>query len=126
MFAGVALAAVRWDTLRAPRGLVPARLAGIDLFATAPDGDAEWHEAFARTRAAELRAYVIVFGGEDRAFVADPDGAVIAGTFDGYRLAAFTYDRARTAATQVAPSTDVREGLRTAEAIRADGARVRV
>jgi predicted amidohydrolase len=109
------------DTMHDPRGLVAARLVGIDLvlwFATA-GGDPLWQTRFARTRAAELRAFVIVFDGTpDRAFAVDPDGVVVAGTFGDFRMAAFVYDRARTAATIVAPTTDVMAGLRLAERIR--------
>jgi predicted amidohydrolase len=117
--AGIRAAAVRWQTLRSPRGLVPARLAGVDLFACCADAETEWHLPFARTRAAELRAYIVLFESPERAFAVDPDGAVVAGTFDGYRMASFVYDRARTAASLVAPGTDVLAGLRETEAIRA-------
>jgi hypothetical protein len=118
--AGVRAAAVRFETLAAPRGLVAARLAGVDLFVVQAAGsDPAWLVAFARTRAAELRAYVILFADDERAFAVDPEGTVVAGTFDGYRMAAFAYDSARAAATLVAPATDVLAGLRNAEAIRA-------
>jgi predicted amidohydrolase len=118
--AGIRALATGFERLSAPRGLVEARLAGIDLFVVdAADADADWLLAFARTRAAELRAYVVAFGKGERAFAVDPDGTVVAGTFDGYRTAAFVYDSARSGATQVAPQTDVLTGLRTAEALRA-------
>jgi hypothetical protein len=117
--AGVRAAAVRWETFRSPRGLVAARLDGIDLFVCRAGGEAAWHVPFARTRAAELRAYVIFFDEDaERAFAVDPDGAIVAGTFDGYRLAAFTYERSRAATTLVAPASDVLAGLREAEEIR--------
>ena len=116
---GVRAAAIRWETLRSPRGLVAARLGGIDLFVCSTDEEADWQVPFVRTRAAELRAYVVLFASGGRAFAVDPDGTVVAGTFEGYRMAAFVYDRARTAATLVAPGTDVLAGLREAEAIRA-------
>ena len=117
--AGVRAAVVSWETLRSPRGLVAARLAGIDLFICGPaPGEPEWLVPFARTRATELRAYVVAFADAHRAFAVDPDGAVIAGTFEGFRMAAFAYDAARAAATRVAPATDVLSGLRDAEAIR--------
>jgi predicted amidohydrolase len=116
--AGIRIAAIAPETLRSPRGLVAARLAGIDCFACVVDGDPAWHVPFARTRAAELRAYLIVFAGAERSFAVDPDGAVVAGTFGTYRIAAFAYDAARTAATEVAPSTDVLAGARAAEAVR--------
>ena len=118
---GVRIALVDSGLLYSPRGLVAARMAGIDLFiwsAGAAD-EVPWQIAFARTRAAELRAFVLVLDrSRDRAFAVDPDGAVVAGTFGDYRLASFLYDPARAAATLVAPATDVAEGLRIAEAIR--------
>lgn len=104
-------------TTRDPRGLIDARLHGVDAFVWIDSDDSVWDAAFARTRAAELRAYIIVFGTE-RAFAIDPDGNVVAGTFDDYRLAAFAYDPARAAATVVAPATDVLAGLREAERTR--------
>jgi predicted amidohydrolase len=118
---GLTYAVVDDATMQNPRGLVEARLAEIDfiVWRSAPGGDRAWRTRFARTRAAELRAYVLVLEAEgERAFAVDPDGAVIAGTFDDYRLASFAYERARTRATTVAPTTDVLEGLRIAEAIR--------
>jgi len=118
---GVSVALVRSQTMRRPRALVAARLSGLDCIVwLVDDADPAWDVRFARTRAAELRAYVIVFdAANDRAYAVDPDGVVVAGTFAGLRLAAFAYDRARAAATTVAPMTDVLAGLRTAEAIRA-------
>jgi predicted amidohydrolase len=117
--AGLRYAVVRDATLHDPRGLVELRLAGIDLFVWESRGD-DWCVRFARTRAAELRAYVLVFSADGiRSFAVDPDGAVVAGTFGGFRMASFVYDRSRTQATTVAPTTDVFAGLRLAEAIRA-------
>jgi predicted amidohydrolase len=102
-----------------PRGLVRARLDGCDFFIwNTTLADAEWVARFARTRAAELRAYVLVFvAGGRRAFAVDPDGTVIAGTFDGLRLASFVYDRAKALATTVAPTTDILAGLSFAETV---------
>ena len=125
--AGVRAAVVGWESLRSARGLVAARLAGIDLFICGPaPGEPEWLVPFARTRAMELRAYVVAFADARRAFAVDPEGVVVAGTFEGFRMAAFAYDAARAAATRVAPATDVLAGLRDAEAIRsrAPGARL--
>jgi len=117
--AGLRYAVVRDATMHDPRGLVDLRLAGIDLFVW-ESGDDDWCVRFARTRAAELRAYVLVFGADGvRSFAVDPDGAVVAGTFGGFRMASFVYDPARAQATTVAPTTDVFAGLRLAEAIRA-------
>jgi predicted amidohydrolase len=123
--AGVRAAYVDSATVLSPRGLVEPRLADVDLFVWEADGDAAWIVAFARTRAAELRAYVVVFDrARERSFVVDPDGVTLAGTFEGFRMAAFAYDRARAAATTVAPATDVALGLRTAERIRSTGLRL--
>jgi predicted amidohydrolase len=101
-----------------PRALVAPRLAGVRLFvwrtstSSAQAIDAQWIVPFARTRAAELRAYVVVFDSpRRRAFAVDPDGVVACGTFGDFELAAFSFDRARTDAWRVAPATDVREGL---------------
>ena len=122
--AGVRACFVDTQTVLSPRGLVEPRLAGVDLFVWEAHGDAAWITAFARTRAAELRVYVVVFDrSRERAFAVDPDGVILAGTFEGFRMAAFAYDRARAASTVVAPATDVALGLRTAEALRAGGLR---
>lgn len=101
-----------------PRALVAPRLAGVRLFvwrtstSSAQAIEAAWVVPFARTRAAELRAYVVVFDSpRKRAFAVDPDGVVVCGTFGELELAAFAFDRARTDAWRVAPATDVREGL---------------
>ncbi len=109
-----------------PAGLVEARLAGIDLFVWScglPPAEAA---TLARARALELRAYVVVIPRaagdrqpeQSRAFAVDPDGAIVAGTFDGFQLAAFTYDPAKSGATTVAPHTDVLEGLRAVARLR--------
>jgi predicted amidohydrolase len=95
-----------------PRALVAPRLDGVRLFVWRSSIEAPWVVPFARTRAAELRAYVVVFDTpQRRAFAVDPDGAVVCGTFGSFELAAFTFDRARTDAWRVAPATDVREAL---------------
>ena len=95
-----------------PRALVAPRLAGVRLFVWRASIDAAWVVPFARTRAAELRAYVVAFDSlRRRAFAVDPDGVVVCGTFDGFELAAFAFDRTRTDAWRVAPATDVREAL---------------
>jgi predicted amidohydrolase len=114
--------AINGDELHDPGVLVAYRLAGYRVFVwTAGDAPA-WTETFARARALELRMYGIVFdAAAERAFAVDPDGTVIAGTFDDYRLASFSLDPRRTAETTVAPETDVLEGLaRAATAIRAN------
>jgi predicted amidohydrolase len=95
-----------------PRALVAPRLEGVRLFVWRTAIDAAWVVPFARTRAAELRAYVVTFDSpRRRAFAVDPDGTVVCGTFGDFELAAFAFDRSRTDAWRVAPATDVREGL---------------
>ena len=95
-----------------PRALVAPRLAGVRLFIWHASIEGSWVVPFARTRAAELRAYVVVFDTpRRRAFAVDPDGTVVCGTFDGFELAAFAFDRSRTETWRVAPATDVREAL---------------
>lgn len=119
---GVSVIVVGDEVVHDPRGLIGARQSGADLIVWDTHDDPAWQIRFARTRAAELRAYVLVFDrGSNRAFVVDPAGAVLAGTFGAYRLASFVYERALTEATLVAPATDVAEGLRIAERIRATG-----
>jgi len=95
-----------------PRALVGPRLSGVRLFVWRASIDARWVLPFARTRAAELRAYVVVFDSpRRRALAIDPDGTVVCGTFGELELAAFAFDRRRTDAWRVAPETDVREAL---------------
>jgi predicted amidohydrolase len=95
-----------------PRALVGPRLAGVRLFVWSASIDEAWVVPFARTRATELRAYVVVLDTpRRRAFAVDPDGVVVAGTFGEYELAGFAFDRRRTEAWHVAPGTDVRAGL---------------
>jgi predicted amidohydrolase len=117
--AGVRFAVVTDDTVLDPEGLVAARMHGIDLFVWLTQDREGWATRFARTRAAELRAFVIAFDTENaRSFVVDPDATVLAGTFDDFAMAAFVYDRGRSQATTVAPTTDVMAGLRVVESIR--------
>jgi hypothetical protein len=71
-----------------------------------------WLGRIARARALELRIYLAVFDRTARrAFAVDPDGTIVAGTFDDYRLASFTLDSRKTEETAVAPGTDIEEGL---------------
>lgn len=102
-----------------PGGLVGYRRAGYALFCWTTRLGAPWCERLARARALELRCYVVVFdAAARRAFAVDPDGTVVAGTFDGFHLASFSYDARKTSETSVAPGTDVRDGLeRTTEIV---------
>ena len=117
---GIAAAVVDDGVFENPAGLVPTRLAGLDLFIWRTARSDSNATALARTRATELRGYVVVLPDdpEGRALAIDPDGVIVAGTFGAFRLAAFAYDANRTAATKVAPHTDVLEGLRAVELLR--------
>lgn len=107
-------AAVAYD----PRALPRYRAAGYRRIVLRSDDGDEWLEPIARARAAELRLYAIVFDlKRRRAYAIDPDGAVIAGTFDGLRVASAAVDYARTEHTLVAPGTDVAEGLEFVESL---------
>ncbi len=100
------------DLVLDPGGLAEYRRAGYRLILWNARLGAPWTERIARARALELRIYILVFDERaERAFAVDPDGAIVAGTFDGYRLASFLLDPAKTAQTAVAPGTDVGEGL---------------
>jgi predicted amidohydrolase len=106
------VALVNDEAVLDPRALVAPRLGGVRMFVWNAAIAEAWVTPFARTRAAELRAYVVVLDTpRRRAFAVDPDGAVVCGTFGEYELAAFTLERQRTDAWRVAPATDVREAL---------------
>jgi len=94
-----------------PAFLVRYRCSGYQLVLWRASCDAQWQELFARARATELRLFVVVLGGE-RAFAVDPDGAVVAGTFDGYEIATFYFEGTRTMRTLVAPGTDILDEFR--------------
>lgn len=97
-----------------PAGLAAFRLGGVDLAVWNTALDAEWHTAFAKARAIELRMFVVTIDASGRAYAADPDGTIVCGTFDGYELASFTYDPSKSRQTFVAPGTDVWSGLERA------------
>ena len=101
------------DAVLDPRALVEPRLNGVCLFVWRTAAPERWIVPFARTRAAELRCYMVVLDDDrKRAYAVDPDGAVLAGTtVDGFELAAFSFDRRRTQTWTVAPHTNVRAGL---------------
>src|SRR5580692_6376394 len=101
-----------------PAGLVGFRRAGYVLICWTTELEAPWVERLARARALELRLYIVVFDhSARRAFAVDPDGTIVAGTFDDFRLASFTLDPRRVAETLVAPDTDLRDGLERVAAI---------
>src|SRR5579862_6922018 len=80
--------AVNDELVLDPGGLVPYRRAGYALFGWTTRLGMPWCQRFARARALELRCYVVVFDeAARRAFAVDPDGNVVAGTFDAFRLA---------------------------------------
>ncbi len=100
------------DDVLDPAGLVEYRRAGYRLFVWTTSGDPAWVERIARARALELRVYAIVLSrAERRAYAIDPDGVVVCGTFDGFTLASFPLDPRKTMETNVAPGTDVHDGL---------------
>jgi predicted amidohydrolase len=100
------------DLFLDPGGLVGYRRAGYRIAVWSTVSQSPWIERIARARALELRLYVVVFDAvADRAYAVDPDGTVIAGTFDGYRMASFVLDPRKTSETEVAPGTDIVEGL---------------
>ncbi len=106
------------DLVLDPAGLVVHRRAGYSLICWSTDLGAPWSERLARARALELRLYMIVFDSSlCRAFAVDPDGTIVAGTFDGYQLASFSLDARKTAETAVAPGSDVGEALERIAAI---------
>jgi predicted amidohydrolase len=108
----IPLACVTDEAVGDPAGLVGYRRAGYTLICWATELGAPWVERLARTRALELRLYLVVFDrSARRAFAVDPDGTIVAGTFDDFRLASFTLDPRKAAETLVAPETDLREGL---------------
>lgn len=100
------------DLVLDPGGLVKYRRAGYHLILWNARLGAPWIERIARARALELRVYMVVFDEQaKRAFAVDPDGSIVAGTFDGYRLASFLFDPSKPAQTAVAPGTDIGDGL---------------
>ena len=100
------------DTVLDPGGLVAYRRAGYTLVCWKTELAPPWLERIARSRALELRMYLVVFdSAARRAFAVDPDGAIVAGTFDDFRLASFSLDPRKASEMAVAPGTDVGEGL---------------
>lgn len=94
-----------------PGGLCAYRRAGYRLAVWTTRATA-WTTTLARARAGEARMYVVVIDlSTPRAFVVDPDYAVVCGTFGEYRFASCGIDLAKTAQTTVVPGTDVAEGL---------------
>jgi predicted amidohydrolase len=108
----IPVASVSDELVGDPAGLVGFRRAGYVLICWTTELEAPWVERLARARALELRLYIAVFDRPARrAFAVDPDGTIVAGTFDDFRLASFTLDARRVAETLVAPETDLRDGL---------------
>jgi predicted amidohydrolase len=105
------------DVALNPHGLIRYRRAGYQIVVWESELDPTWLMAIARTRAMELRMYIVVLGRRDsRALVADVHGNIVAGTFDDYTLACFTFDGALSLETTVAPGTDILKGFERAEA----------
>ncbi len=110
-------ACVSDDVVHDPGGLAAYRLAGSNLAIWLTQESDGWQVPFSRTRAVELRMYLIVLDTKSkRAYAVDPDGAIVCGTYGDYRIASFTFDPARTRQTLVAPGTDVLQGLERAHA----------
>jgi predicted amidohydrolase len=98
-----------------PRALAVLRLRGATFVQWNADSDPQWTETIARARALELKMYVAVIDSNARrAFAADPDGTIVCGTFDGYKVATFACDPRKCENTLVAPGTDVLRGLERA------------
>lgn len=109
---GVGAAFVGDDKVLSPTGLIAYKEAGYQLIVWETQYESLWQIRFARTRALELRLYVIALDtARDRAYAVGPDGTVVCGTFDGYRVAAFSFNGVRTSETLVAPHTDIMDGL---------------
>jgi hypothetical protein len=112
------IAIVDDEAILDPRALIAPRLDGVRLFIWHASIEPAWIVPFARTRAAELRAYIVVLDTPaKRAFTVDPDGVILCGTFGAFDLAAFAFDRRRTDTWTVAPHTNVRSGLLAVEAM---------
>lgn len=114
---GIGAAFVGDETVLNPSGLIAYKKAGYQLVVWETDCPPPWQIRFARTRALELRLYVVTLDrAQHRAYAVDPDGAVLCGTFNGYRVAAFSFNGLRTGDTLVAPYTDILDGLSRAAA----------
>lgn len=96
-----------------PGGLIALRRGGYRAIVwNARSVDPAWIEPLARARALELRLFLIVIDDRARrAFAVDPDGTIVAGTFDDFRVASFVLDVNRANATVLVPGTDVAAGL---------------
>ena len=103
-----------------PGTLVAYRAAGYRTIALHAREAHPWLASLARARALELRLFVVVFEPE-RAYAVDPDGTIVAGTFDDFRIASTAFDLARTEQTAVAPSTDILDGLARVSAALGNG-----
>ncbi len=109
---------------RDPIGCVEARLAGVHLFV--------WHLRsleesaalrIARTRAAELRCYFALFSAHERAWIIDPNGALLCSADSDYHVAVATVTPEILCSGIVAPHTDVLEELTRAMAVSGHHAR---
>ena len=94
-----------------PGMLIPYRAHGYRCVVIETVTAHPWLERVARTRALELRMYVIVIEQDRRAYAIDPDGAIVCGTYGDLRMASFALDVRRTEQTLVAPGTDIAKGL---------------
>ncbi len=110
---GQALVVLSDDRIKDPAYLCAARLAGYDIFLWYPQAlERAWILPLARTRALELRAYLLIFDSQGDIQIIDPHGSVIAGSTPTLRMPQFLYDPALTAATTLVPGTNILDGLR--------------
>lgn len=117
----IALATVDDAAMLDPASLPSLRRAGYRAVLWERDEPCSWKigvEAIARARAGESRMYAIVIDRRgNRAFVADPDYAVLCGTLEGFAIASCTLDLRKSEQTTVVPGTDVADGLELVRAM---------
>jgi predicted amidohydrolase len=117
----IALTRIDDEGMLDPASLANLRRAGYRAVLWERETACEWQigvETIARARAGESRMYALVLDRHARrAFVADPDYAILCGTLEGYSIAACTLDLRRSEQTTVVPGTDVEEGLRRVRAM---------
>jgi len=100
------------DTITEPTYLPIARQAGYDVVVWYPQQIAtQWIIPLARTRAVELRAYVIVMQADGHIHIVDPQGIIVAGTTSELYVAQFVYDPHISQTTTIVPNTDIVQGM---------------
>jgi predicted amidohydrolase len=115
----LAAAIFNGDEICNPTYLSAVRRNGYDFFIWRPRyEDPLWSVSIARTRAIELRGYVMLLLPSERICVIDPHGTIVAGTTAELLMLQFVYDPALTQATTIVPNTDIIAGLTLADAMR--------